>query len=625
MSEDPNQSDPAPGPPQEGESPDRSTPMTRNEEEAGETMIPKQILPKTVSSFAKGGTRVGVPSADSPEDGAAVSTARDRYSGLEEIARGGMGAIVKVVDNDIGRPVAMKVILGGSTGSSQDAGEGTGMTDDSVRIVRFVEEAQITGQLEHPNIVPVHELGRNHEGQVYFTMKLVKGESLEAILNRLADSTIASDPDLPDLPSLRPGLEDSSGGAEKRIPSKDQIRRSYTLSQLLQIYLKVCDAIAFAHAKGVIHRDLKPENVMVGKFGEGLVMDWGLSKVRGKPDLAAEDLIRTIRSEGGPAEPGEKKEGISHSTRTLEGDVFGTPSYMPPEQAAGNMEDVDERSDVFALGGILYKILTHEAPYTGASVAEVLRKAVRGTYASPRAKSPWNRIPPELESICLQAMHPKHERRYESVEALIGDVQAYQDHRPVTAHRYGPGARFIRFVQRHPVTSVSGGVALVLISLGLAVTGMLLTHAETIAARAETERLRAVKAERGKEKAEGVATTAKQTLGKGRTIASVLRATEARLGPVFRSLKKSFHSPMKVEEKQEIGDRVWPAVEAFEKTVAGDSASRATWLAVKGWLRLYAGYQEEAVALFRESREVDPDVAYGFLYEGLLWFLFYIN
>ncbi|MHC4598675.1 MAG: serine/threonine-protein kinase, partial [Planctomycetota bacterium] len=191
-----------------------------------------------------------LPDDDSPKEMISGTASEHRYSVLGEIARGGMGAIVRLVDNDIRRPVAMKVIL-----SDETAG-----TADRERVERFVEEAQVTGQLEHPNIVPVHELGLDHEGKVYFTMKLVKGESLDSILDRLADK----DP----------------GHAGK-----------YPLSHLLQVFLKVCDAIAFAHSKGVIHRDLKPENVMVGSFGEVLVMDWGLAKVKGREDLAAGEVV----------------------------------------------------------------------------------------------------------------------------------------------------------------------------------------------------------------------------------------------------------------------------------------------------------------------------------------------
>ncbi|MHC4600979.1 MAG: serine/threonine-protein kinase, partial [Planctomycetota bacterium] len=174
--------------------------------------------------------------------GSGATVLEDRYAVLQEIARGGMGAIMKILDQDILRPVAMKVVLG--------------QRNPDV-VSRFVEEAQITGQLEHPNIVPVHELGVNHEGKVFFTMKLVRGESLEAVLDQLADGDAAT-------------------------------TEAYPLARLLRIFLKVCDAVAFAHSKGVIHRDLKPDNVMVGNFGEVLVMDWGLAKIRsGSVDVSA--------------------------------------------------------------------------------------------------------------------------------------------------------------------------------------------------------------------------------------------------------------------------------------------------------------------------------------------------
>ncbi|MHC5040110.1 MAG: serine/threonine-protein kinase, partial [Planctomycetota bacterium] len=256
--------------------PKEAVPETQPQGDEFETVPPKTPPAGAVTAHLRATTgirgEVSLPSEDLPAEPLAGPTSADRYGILGEIARGGMGAIVKLVDNDIRRPVAMKVILGG---------------DVKERVERFVEEAQVTGQLEHPNIVPVHELGLDPDGKVYFTMKLVKGESLDAIIDAIADK----DP---------------------------EVLRKYPLSHLLQIFLKVCDAIAFAHSKGVIHRDLKPENVMVGRFGEVLVMDWGLSKVKGREDTAVEDLVETIRS--------EREVG-----KTLSGEVMGTPSYMPPE------------------------------------------------------------------------------------------------------------------------------------------------------------------------------------------------------------------------------------------------------------------------------------------------------
>jgi serine/threonine protein kinase len=174
---------------------------------------------------------IALPAGEEGDARETPAEGEGRYTFLGEIARGGMGAVVEIVDNGILRPVAMKVILG---------------DEDPSRLERFVEEAQITGQLEHPNIVPVHELGVNGEGRAYFTMILVRGETLEEVLDAIAEG------------------------------DRERIGR-FPLPSLLEVFLKVCDAVAFAHSRGVIHRDLKPENVMVGRFGEVLVMDWGLS------------------------------------------------------------------------------------------------------------------------------------------------------------------------------------------------------------------------------------------------------------------------------------------------------------------------------------------------------------
>ncbi|MHC5039702.1 MAG: protein kinase domain-containing protein [Planctomycetota bacterium] len=523
---------------------------------------------------------ISLPSEDLPADSIAGPASETRYHLLGEIARGGMGAIVKLVDNDIRRPVAMKVILG---------------DDVKERVERFVEEAQVTGQLEHPNIVPVHELGLNHEGKVYFTMKLVKGESLDAIIDAVADK----DP---------------------------EAVRKYRLSHLLQIFLKVCDAIAFAHSKGVIHRDLKPENVMVGRFGEVLVMDWGLAKVKGREDTASEALVETIRS--------EKAVG-----RTLSGEVMGTPSYMPPEQAAGKVERIDERSDVFALGAMLYKILTHEVPYAGSHVTEVLKKAVQCAYKVPRVKSPWNRIPKALQSICMRAMAGRKEDRYASVEGMVEDIRAYLDHRPVMAHRAGLLSRILRFMQRHPAGSLAGGVALILLSIGGAMAGILLQRAEAErararekeaqadaeGARAEAAAVRAQLAEEARAKAEVRATDAEDALKKGRLVSAVLRSANVELGGVLKRLKRSFYTSPTLEAKQAAGDVEWAKVEAFERNVPKDTASQAAWLAAKGWLRWYAGYEEESRVLLRRSREVDPDVGHGLLFEGTIWLGIYVT
>jgi serine/threonine-protein kinase len=252
---------------------------------------------------------------------------------LGEIARGGMGAILRGRDVDIGRDLAIKVLLE----SHRDRPE---------FVRRFIEEAQIAGQLQHPGIAPIYELGAFADRRPYFAMKLVKGQTLAGLLDGRAD----------------PRME---------------------LHRYLGIFEAVCQTMAYAHARGVIHRDLKPSNVMVGSFGEVQVMDWGLAKVlpRAGP---AED------SEAGKLPVGETvihtPRSGSDSDLSVAGSVMGTPAYMAPEQARGDVDRLDERCDVFALGSMLCEILTGRAAFTGRTVAEIQRKAARGDLTDARAR-----------------------------------------------------------------------------------------------------------------------------------------------------------------------------------------------------------------------------------------------
>jgi len=234
-----------------------------------------------------------------------------RYQLLGEIGRGGMGVVYKGRDQDLGRDVAMKV-LKDEYATRADV------------LARFVEEAQIGGQLQHPGIVPVYELGLQSGERPYFAMKLVKGETLAAQLAKRSDAT--------------------------------QERR-----RLLGIFEQVCQTVAYAHARHVVHRDLKPANVMIGAFGEVQVVDWGFAKVLQKGGVADEAAATTQESARSVIETARSRaDSGSHS---VVGSMMGTPAYMPPEQALGDIARVDERSDVFALGAILCEILTGDAPY----------------------------------------------------------------------------------------------------------------------------------------------------------------------------------------------------------------------------------------------------------------------
>jgi eukaryotic-like serine/threonine-protein kinase len=277
--------------------------------------------------------------ADSPEtpvpgrpadDASAPRSLSARYQFYGEIARGGMGAVLKGHDAELNRDLAFKVLLDRHRNNP-----------DLVR--RFVEEAQIGGQLQHPGIVPVHELGVLADRRPFFAMKLVKGRTLTELLHGRPD------------------------------PSAE-------LARFLGIFEQVCQTVAYAHARGVIHRDLKPTNIMVGSFGEVQVMDWGLAKVLKAGDIAdqprageeAVSVIRTVRS-GSDADASQA------------GSALGTPAYMAPEQAGGDIAHVDARADVFGLGSILSEVLTGQPAYTGRSPNEVMRKATRGETAEALA------------------------------------------------------------------------------------------------------------------------------------------------------------------------------------------------------------------------------------------------
>jgi serine/threonine protein kinase len=296
--------------------------------------------------------------------------AHERYQFLGEIARGGMGAVLKGRDTDLGRDLAVKVLLDKHR-------------DNPDLIRRFIEEAQIGGRLQHPGIVPVYELGCFDDRRPFFTMKLVKGHTLAALLAARAD------------------------GAHER-------------PRFLAIFEAVCQTMAYAHARGVIHRDLKPHNVMVGSFGEVQVMDWGLAKVLrtasvidlDTPEPEHETFVQTARS-------GSETRGSSA------GCVLGTPEYMPPEQARGEISAVDERADVFSLGGILCEILTGQPPYSGRTAAEVHFKAASGDLTEALDRLDKCGADADLLELARQALAPRTQDRSRDASAVAKAMTAY--------------------------------------------------------------------------------------------------------------------------------------------------------------------------------------------------------
>lgn len=338
------------------------------------------------------------------------------------VARGGMGVIKSAHETVLQREVAMKLML-------EDA--------KPVAIDRFCQEAQVTAQLEHPNIVPVHELGMNAEGKPFYTMKLVRGISLKRVLEFL-------------------------GSADA------ETVRQWPLSALLTVFQKICDALAFAHSKGVIHRDLKPANIMLGEYGEALVMDWGLAKLLGREQQRTGKIKIDAIEEAEAHEPTDAD--ATTIGPTISGTVMGTPQYMPPEQANGEVEMMDERTDIYALGAILYYILALRPPFHGRSTAEVVQN-VRAGRIVPFAEAcgkrrlphwPGARLPESLTAVALKAMSFEKADRYPSVQALQVEIRAYQNGFATLAENAGAWKVIHLFLRRHRTVSVAA--ALVLLS-----------------------------------------------------------------------------------------------------------------------------------------------------------------
>jgi len=328
---------------------------------------------------------------DAPRDGGARlrSVPTDRYAEFRVLGQGGMGIVYWALDTDLNRQVAFKVIRpdAGTSGAATTPDAPIGLAPPArgtpvshafeTLKARFLQEAWVTAGLEHPGIVPVYEVGSTPEGVPYYTMRFVKG-------SRTLAAAIA---------------EANARGVEHRLA-------------LLDPFLRVCDTIRYAHAHGVIHRDLKPDNVALGEFGEVVVLDWGLAKVKDEPDALGErwqDRIREYRA--------------AADLRTL-ASALGTPGYMAPEAALGRTHEVDERSDVYSLGAMLFQILTGRLPFEFKTYVELLREMLNGT--PPEAASIDAAIPAELSNLCVRALSRNRDARPPSVAALADEIRAWQ-------------------------------------------------------------------------------------------------------------------------------------------------------------------------------------------------------
>ena len=288
-----------------------------------------------------------------------------RYELVEKIGQGGMGTVFLARDRELDRTVALKVL--------------NALPENTEAKARMLREARVIARLEHPNIVPVHDAGLLPDGRFFYAMKLVRGERLDERMNR-----------------------------------------PIALAERLQLFQKICGAVAFAHAQGIIHRDLKPQNIMLGAFGEVLVLDWGIAKESG--DHPQQSDSKT--GDGASVLPGH----------TAHGTVLGTPGYMAPEQARGDVGLVDERADVYALGAILYFLLSGQAPVHEQSLSGF--GAARGLSVTPPRRLDRS-IPRPLQAVSLKALAAERTERYANVTELAGDIADFIAGRRVRAHPEG--------------------------------------------------------------------------------------------------------------------------------------------------------------------------------------------
>ncbi|MCH2203557.1 MAG: serine/threonine protein kinase [Fuerstiella sp.] len=286
-----------------------------------------------------------------------------KYRDFKILREGGVARLYLCFDENLGRYVVYKTLH-------------DHLVENEIEVQRFLREARITANISHPGTVPVYELGRDRNGNLFFTMERIRGRDLREILQAL-----------------------NSGDANTV--------RAFPISVLIDILIQVCRTLEHTHSRGVIHRDLKPANILTGEFGATYVIDWGLAKVWGEPDLNRPETGLYDKSELTPA-----------------GRRYGTPLYMAPELARGEAH-IDARVDIFGLGSMLFEILTHRQLLSGENVTEVMENLLHKPFPSPRDIAPEKNIPPELDRICLKAIQKNRRNRYQTAESMMEDLQKF--------------------------------------------------------------------------------------------------------------------------------------------------------------------------------------------------------
>ncbi len=380
-------------------------------------------LNATVDRIAEGMSKNlsgSTPSAATAETAVFATRDAGRFRVLRPHAKGGLGHVSVALDKELNREVALKEIQGQFSGSEESR-------------FRFVQEAEITGSLEHPGIVPVYGLGRFQDGRPFYVMRLIRGDSLKE--------------------AIRDFHSKASRNEE----------RSLALRQLLGRFVDVCNAVEYAHSRGVLHRDLKPGNIMLGRYGETLVVDWGLAKSVTRDDRQRGSGEMTLVPSG------------SGSTLTVDGQTVGTPAYMSPEQAEGKLDTLGPATDVYSLGATLYCLLTGQSPFSGLKGFQLLPRVIKGDFPEPRKVN--SKIPAALEAICLKAMARIPDDRYADPTELALDVERWMADEPISVYSEPWTERLARIVRRNKSRAVVAAAAVLLLTAVSTIAAVLVNSA----------------------------------------------------------------------------------------------------------------------------------------------------